>query len=98
MAVMFYCRTVEKAEALAAQMQGGAQAISLDQLNSGMLISLDVLRCLHLPASDSSVPPQLNSALDQPRMSNLMPWQHHDAPAFFSVWLTLQTVGHDAFC
>ncbi|KAL0035402.1 hypothetical protein WJX77_005085 [Trebouxia sp. C0004] len=28
-------RTVEKAEALAAQMQGGAQAISLDQLSSG---------------------------------------------------------------
>ena len=66
MAALYYCRTVGKAEALAAQMQGGAQAISLDQLSSGMLISLDVVRCLHLPASDLSVPPQLNSALDQP--------------------------------
>ena len=66
MAVLYYCRTVGKAEALAAQMQGGAQAISLDQLSSGMLISLDVVRCLHLPASNLSVPPQLNSALDQP--------------------------------
>ncbi len=39
MAVMDCCRTVGKAEALAAQMQGGAQAISLDQLSSGMLIA-----------------------------------------------------------
>ncbi len=51
-ATMCCCRTVGKAEALAAQMQGGAQAISLDQLSSGMLTSPDVLRCLHLPASD----------------------------------------------
>ena len=41
---MYYCRTIEKAEALSAQMQGGAQAISLDQLSSGMLISLGVLK------------------------------------------------------
>ncbi len=52
MAVMYHCRTVEKAEALAAQMQGGAQAVSLDQLSSGMLISHDVLGCLHLVGSD----------------------------------------------
>ncbi len=50
MAVMECCRTVGKAEALAAQMQGGAQAISLDQLSSGILTNLDVLTCLHLPA------------------------------------------------